>query len=72
MKKSEILGRLGFKLEENLGLNGRFAGWFFYFDHQTFAFDGDGKVWTVRGLIDPGEIFFFAMDPILWEPEPIA
>lgn len=70
MKKSEILESLGFELEEGLGVNTEYRGWFFQFDHQTFAFDEQGRTWISRSLVDPGEIFFFATDPILWEPEP--
>ncbi|HEY4500623.1 MAG TPA: hypothetical protein VJH25_02400 [Candidatus Paceibacterota bacterium] len=72
MNKSEILERRGFVLEKDLGINADCAGWFFQFDGQTFAFDEEGKTWIWRGFIDPGEIFFFATDPILWEPRVIS
>ncbi len=67
MKKSEILRRRGFELQD-LGVNASYSGWFFRFDNQTFAFDEVGRVWIFKGLIDPGEIFYFATDPILWQP----
>ncbi len=72
MKKSEVLNRLGFQCQEDLGINTERAGWFFQFDHQTFAFDEKGKVWIRESLVDPGEIFCFATEPILWEPELVS
>ncbi|MDO8579355.1 MAG: hypothetical protein Q7R72_00590 [bacterium] len=72
MKKSEVLDWLGFRCQEDLGINAERAGWFFRFDDQTYAFDEEGKVWTLRGFKDPGEIFYFASEPILWESELVS
>lgn len=69
MNKSEILQKLGFEFQDDLGINTKCAGWFFQFNGQTFAFDENGNPWILKGLMDPGEIFFFARDPILWESE---
>lgn len=67
MNLTLFLENLGFRRQDDLGVNLEYAEKFFWFYGETYTFDERGICWTKRGIVDPGDYFGQVMDPMLWQ-----